>query len=212
MKIKVDKLLIISTLICLLPIILSLIVYDKLPDTMPIHWDIEGNPDGYGSKAFAAIWLPLMMAGLNLITHFGLNTDPKKANSSKILKLIGKLTIPFLSLTLLPITIFAGLGYEIAIEKIVPAFVGLLFIIVGNYLPKSKQNYTVGIKLPWTLDSETNWNKTHRLAGYLWIIGGVVMFVNSFLQIYWTPVFFIIIGSMVFIPALYSYILYRNGN
>lgn len=212
MKIKVDKLLIISTLICLLPIILSLIVYDKLPDTMPIHWDIEGNPDGYGSKAFAAIWLPLMMAGLNLITHFGLNTDPKKANSSKILKLIGKLTIPFLSLTLLPITIFAGLGYEIAIERIVPAFVGLLFIIVGNYLPKSKQNYTVGIKLPWTLDSETNWNKTHRLAGYLWIIGGVVMFVNSFLQIYWTPVFFIIIGSMVFIPALYSYILYRNGN
>ena len=212
MKIKVDKLLIISTLICLLPIVLSLAVYDKLPDTMPIHWDIEGNPDGYGSKAFAAIWLPLMMAGLNLITHFGLNTDPKKANSSKILKLIGKLTIPFLSLTLLPITIFAGLGYEIAIERIVPAFVGLLFIIVGNYLPKSKQNYTVGIKLPWTLDNETNWNKTHRLAGYLWIIGGVVMFVNSFLQIYWTPVFFIIIGSMVFIPALYSYILYRNGN
>ena len=212
MKIKVDKLLIISTLICLLPIVLSLAVYDKLPDTMPIHWDVEGNPDGYGSKAFAAIWLPLMMAGLNLITHFGLNTDPKKANSSKILKLIGKLTIPFLSLTLLPITVFAGLGYKIAIEKIVPAFVGLLFIIVGNYLPKSKQNYTVGIKLPWTLDNETNWNKTHRLAGYLWIIGGVVMFVNSFLQIYWTPVFFIIIGSMVFIPALYSYILYRNGN
>ena len=67
MKIKVDKLLIISTLICLLPIVLSLAVYDKLPDTMPIHWDVEGNPDGYGSKAFAAIWLPLMMAGLNLI-------------------------------------------------------------------------------------------------------------------------------------------------
>lgn len=212
MKIKIDKLLIISTLICLLPIILSLLVYDKLPDTMPIHWDIKGNPDGYSSKAFAALGLPLMMAGLNLITHFALNTDPKKANSSIVLKLIGKLTIPFLSVTIVPITMFAGLGYEISIEKIVPAFTGLLFVIVGNYLPKSKQNYTVGIKLPWTLDSERNWNKTHRLAGYLWIIGGAIIFANSFLKIYWTPVFVIIIASMVFIPAIYSYILYRNGD
>lgn len=212
MKIKIDKLLIISTLICLLPIILSLLVYDKLPDTMPIHWDIKGNPDGYSSKAFAALGLPLMMAGLNLITHFALNTDPKKANSSIVLKLIGKLTIPFLSVTIVPITMFAGLGYEISIEKIVPAFAGLLFVIVGNYLPKSKQNYTVGIKLPWTLNNERNWNKTHRLAGYLWIIGGAIIFANSFLKIYWTPVFVIIIASMVFIPAIYSYILYRNGD
>ena len=211
MKTKVDKLMIISTVICLLPIILSLIMYDKLPDKMPIHWDIEGNPDNYGSKAFAVIGLPFMMAGLNLITHFALNSDPKRENSSVVLKLIGKLTVPFLSVALVPITLFAGLGYEIPIEKIVPAFVGLLFIIIGNYLPKSKQNYTVGIKLPWTLNNEANWNKTHRLAGYLWIIGGLLMFLNSFLKIYWIPVFFIIISCMIFIPAIYSYILYKNG-
>lgn len=211
MKIKVYKLLIISTLICLLPIILSLAIYDKLPDQMPIHWDIEGNPDNYGSKAFAVIGLPFMMAGLNLLTHFGLNSDPKKANSSVVLKLIGKLTIPFLSVTLVPVTIFAGLGYDIPIERIVPAFVGLLFIIIGNYLPKSKQNYTVGIKLPWTLNNEENWNKTHRLAGYLWIVCGLVMFVNSFLKIYWLPVFILIISGIVFVPAIYSYILYKKG-
>lgn len=211
MKLKVDKLLIISTVICLLPIILSLILYDKLPDKMPIHWDIKGNPDNYGSKAFATIGLPLMMAGLNFITHFVLNTDPKRANPSVVLKVIGKLTIPFMTVTLVPITIFAGLGYKIPIEKIVPAFVGVLFIIIGNYLPKSKQNYTVGIKLPWTLNNETNWNKTHRLAGYLWIIGGLLMFANSFLQIYWMPVFIVIMVCLVFIPAIYSYILYKNG-
>lgn len=211
MKIKVDKLLIISTVICLLPIILSLILYDKLPDELPIHWDIEGNPDNYSSKAFAAIGLPFMMAGLNLITHLGLNTDPKKANSSVVLKLIGKLTIPFLSVTLLPITLFTGLGYDIPIEKIVPAFVGVLFIIIGNYLPKSKQNYTVGIKLPWTLNNESNWNKTHHLAGYLWMIGGLLMFINSFLKLYWVPVFIVIISALIVIPAIYSYILYKNG-
>jgi uncharacterized membrane protein len=186
-------------------------MYDKLPDKMPIHWDIEGNPDNYSSKAFAVIGLPFMMAGLNLITHFALNSDPKRENSSVVLKLIGKLTVPFLSVALVPITLFAGLGYEIPIEKIVPAFVGLLFIIIGNYLPKSKQNYTVGIKLPWTLNNEANWNKTHRLAGYLWIIGGLLMFLNSFLKIYWIPVFFIIISCLIFIPAIYSYILYKNG-
>ncbi|MDD4045762.1 MAG: SdpI family protein [Tissierellia bacterium] len=211
MKLKVDKLLIISTVVCLLPIILSLIMYDKMPDRMPIHWDIKGNPDNYGTKAFATIGLPLIMAGLNLITHFALNSDPKRANSSVVLKAIGKLTIPFLTVTLVPITIFAGLGYDLPIEKIVPAFVGILFIIIGNYLPKSKQNYTVGIKLPWTLNNETNWNKTHRLAGYLWIVGGVMMFVNSFLQIFWMPVFIIIMSCLVFIPVIYSYILYRNG-
>ncbi len=209
-KNKVDKLLIITTLICLLPIILSLVMYDKLPDEMPIHWDINGNPDNYGSKVFATIGLPLMMAGLNIITHFGLNTDPKKANSSVVLKLIGKFTIPFLTVTLVPITIFAGLGYDMSIERVVPAFVGLLFIVIGNYLPKSKQNYTVGIKIPWTLNNEDNWNKTHRLGGYIWIIGGLVMFVNSFLKIYWIPVFSIIIASMIFVPVIYSYILYRN--
>lgn len=211
MKTKFDRLMVISTLVCLLPVILSLIMYDKLPDKMPIHWDIEGNPDNYGSKAFAAIGLPLILAGLNLITHFGLNTDPKKANSSVVLKLIGKLTIPLLSVALVPITLFAGLGYDIPIEKVVPAFVGLLFIIIGNYLPKSKQNYTVGIKLPWTLNNEANWNKTHRLAGYLWIIGGLLMFANSFLKIFWIPVFIIIISCLTVVPAIYSYMLYKNG-
>ena len=211
MKIKIDKLMIITTIICLLPIILSLAMYDKLPDQMPIHWDVDGNPDNYGSKAFATIGLPFLMAGLNLITHFGLNSDPKKANASAVIKLIGKLTIPFLAVVLVPITLFAGMGYDIPIEKIAPAFVGLLFIVIGNYLPKSKQNYTVGIKIPWTLNNETNWNKTHRLAGYLWILGGLLMFINSCLRIYWFPVFIIIMFLLVGVPFVYSYILYKNG-
>lgn len=211
MKKKIDKLMVLTTLICLLPIILSLILYDKLPDRIPIHWDVNGNPDNYGSKAFAAFGLPFMMAGLNLLTHFALNTDPKKANASAVLKLIGKLTIPLMTLILVPITLFTGLGYDIPIEDIVPALVGLLFIVVGNYLPKSKQNYTVGIKIPWTLNNETNWNKTHRLAGYVWIIGGLFMFANSFLKILWLPVFIIIISAMIFIPVVYSYILYKKG-
>lgn len=208
---KIDKLMVLTTLICLLPIILSLILYDKLPDRIPIHWDVNGNPDNYGSKAFAAISIPLMMAGLNLLTHFALNTDPKKANASAVLKLIGKITIPLMTLILVPITLFTGLGYDIPIADIVPALVGLLLIVVGNYLPKSKQNYTVGIKIPWTLNNETNWNKTHRLAGYVWIIGGLLMFANSFLKILWLPVFIIIISAMIFFPLVYSYILYKKG-
>ena len=211
MKKKIDKLMVLTTLICLLPIILSLILYDKLPERIPIHWDVNGNPDNYGSKAFAAIGIPLMMAGLNLLTHFALNTDPKKANASAVLKLIGKITIPLMTLILVPITLFTGLGYDIPIADIVPALVGLLLIVVGNYLPKSKQNYTVGIKIPWTLNNETNWNKTHRLAGYVWIIGGLLMFANSFLKILWLPVFIIIISAMIFFPLVYSYILYKKG-
>lgn len=116
-----------------------------------------------------------------------------------------------MTLILVPITLFTGLGYDIPIADIVPALVGLLLIVVGNYLPKSKQNYTVGIKIPWTLNNETNWNKTHRLAGYVWIIGGLLMFANSFLKILWLPVFIIIISAMIFFPLVYSYILYKKG-
>jgi len=87
---------------------------------------------------------------------------------------------------------------------------GLLFILIGNYLPKTKQSYTMGIKLPWTLASEENWNRTHRLAGFLWVLGGVYFIVMSFIG--WSLIAFLIpLAVMVLIPAVYSYLLYRKG-
>jgi len=211
MKIKIDKVLIITTVVCFLPIILSLMLYNQLPDQIAIHWDIDGNPDNYASKAFAAFGIPLMMAAINVITHLGLNSDPKQANSSVVLKQLGKWTVPVLTIVLMPITLFIAMGYNIPIHIVTPAFVGVVIIICGNYLPKCKQNYTVGIKLPWTLNNEENWNKTHHLAGFVWIIGGICLVLGTFLNFNKLPILLVILSALVGIPTVYSYLLYKKG-
>jgi uncharacterized membrane protein len=141
----------------------------------------------------------------------GLNNDPKKANYSVVLKQFSMWLIPVMTLFLVPITLLIAIGYDIKINVIVPIFVGIIIIICGNYLPKCKQNYTMGIKLPWTLNSEENWNKTHHLAGFIWTIGGILLVLTTFLNVNSLPIFLAIIFSLVVVPAVYSYMLYKKG-
>ena len=94
-------------------------------------------------------------------------------------------------------------------EVVMPIVIGLVLAIVGNYLPKCKQNYTIGIKIPWTLNSEENWNKTHRLAGWIWTFGGLLIMLTGFLGGFW--IFFIVVLLMVVAPLVYSYLLHRKG-
>ncbi len=92
---------------------------------------------------------------------------------------------------------------------IVNIMVGIVFMILGNYMHKVKQNYTVGIKIPWTLDSEENWNRTHRLASWLWILSGVVFLINGILQLGWLLVAILMVSVLV--PIVYSFVLYKKG-
>ncbi|MEA4987285.1 MAG: SdpI family protein [Anaerovorax sp.] len=211
MKKKIDFLVWITTVVCLLPIILSVIVYDKLPMEVAIHFDSSGNPNGYAPRFVAAFGIPFLMAAINWFTHFSLNQDPKKENASVTMQRITKWIIPILSVILVPATLFMAMGMEIPIQMIVPCIVGVVIIACGNYLPKSKQNYTIGIKLPWTLNSEENWNKTHRFAGYVWIVGGVLLVLTSFFETYALPMTLIIITFLVVIPFVYSYLLFKKG-
>ncbi len=87
----------------------------------------------------------------------------------------------------------------------------VLFIIFGNYLPKTKQSYSMGIKLPWTLNSEENWNRTHRLSGFLWVIGGALFLMLTFFGWWNLYVLLGIVLAMALIPTVYSYLLYRKG-
>lgn len=211
MKIKFDKMLIITTVVCILPVIMSLMVFDRLPDQIPVHWNFKGEVDNYASKEFGAFGLPFLMAFINFIVHVGLNNDPKKANYSVVLKQFSFWLIPVMTLFLVPVTLLISMGYDIKINIIVPVFVGIIIIICGNYLPKCKQNYTMGIKLPWTLNSEENWNKTHHLAGFIWTIGGILLVLTTFLNVNSLPLLLIIIFSLVMVPAIYSYMLYKKG-
>jgi uncharacterized membrane protein len=203
------KLLIITSLVILLPILAGVILWGQLPEQIPSHWNAAGEVDGWSSKAFSVFGLPLMMLAFQWICVLGTGADPKKANHpEKILHLVLWI-IPVINVLLSVLMYAAALGEEVRVEVILPVFIGLVFTIVGNYMPKCKQNYTIGIKIPWTLNSEENWNKTHRFAGWLWTICGLVIMLTGFFGGFW--IFFAVVLVMVFAPMLYSYLLHRKG-
>ena len=94
------------------------------------------------------------------------------------------------------------------VGTVAPVFVGLLFLILGNYLPKLRRNRTMGIKLPWTLASEENWNRTHRVAGFIWVAAGLLMVVSAFWQLHGPAVTVVLLALAVGVPVLYSYLYY----
>lgn len=201
--------LIITSFITLIPVVIGLILWDKLPDPVPMHWDINGEIDGYGTKIQAVFLMPLVLLAIHWICFIGTSLDPKKQNiSDKILTLVLWI-VPVISLLCNSMVFATALGHKVNVEIIMTLFMGAVFIVIGNYLPKCKQSYTVGIKLPWTLNDEENWNKTHRLAGFLWVIGGVAIMATAFAGTF--LFFFIVLVPMVIVPFVYSYILYKKN-
>ena len=204
------KLLILTTLVCLLPILAGLAVYSRLPAELPTHFGMDGTPDGWSSRPMAVFGLPCFLAAGNLLLYFSLRSDPKRANMNKTLATLCLWIFPVMSLLTSGITLGEGLGYRMHVEVLVPVLVGVIFLLLGNYLPKTKQCYTMGFKLPWTLNSEENWNRTHRLAGFLWVIAGLVMIVAALLRL-WSAWIFVLLLVSALIPTVYSYLLYRKG-
>ncbi|VYT16126.1 Immunity protein SdpI [Anaerococcus vaginalis] len=209
-KIKFKKESVISVIFSILLFALvNLLFYKKMPETLPTHWGFNNKIDGYSSKFTTLITTPLLLIFLNIFSCFMLDNDPKNKDKNNFVITIGKATIPLVMLITFVISVFYGLGKEINVMVIISIFVGFLLILIGNYLPKTKRNYTVGIKLPWTLNSDENWNKTHRLAGYFFILGGIFFLFTPFIgNEYLVFLTFMIIGI---IPAIYSFYLYKNG-
>ena len=207
---KYLKTMILTSLLTLLPIVAGLILWNRLPEQMPTHWGMDGQVDGWSGKVFGIFGLPLILLAVHWLCALAtFYADPKKQNhSDKILHLVLWIT-PVLSLLLHSFVYAAALGMAIDMNMMMPIFLGLLFTVIGNYLPKCKQNYTIGIKIPWTLDSEENWNKTHRFAGILWVIGGLTVLVLGFFGAVW--VYIPIMIAMTIVPVVYSFLLYRKG-
>ena len=149
------------------------------------------------------------MVAAQWLCMLGTAADPKKNNhSEKVLHLVLWI-VPALSVVLHAVTYATALGHSVPMEMVMPILIGLIFTIIGNYLPKCKQNYTIGIKIPWTLDNEENWNKTHRFAGWLWTFCGIAIIFTGFFGGFW--VFLPITLLMVLAPIIYSYVLHRKG-
>ena len=198
--------LIITSLIILLPIAAGLILWDSLPEQIATHWNAQGAADGYSSKAGAVFTLPLVILGVHWLSILVTAADPKRASGKALLMVFW--ICPVLSVLIGCVIFATALGAQLPVEKIVPLFLGAMFLVLGNYLPKCEQNYTIGIKVPWALNDAENWNKTHRFAGFVWVIGGLLVIATSFLgsQI----LLFGILLVMSLAPVLYSYCYYKK--
>lgn len=205
---KYKKRIIISSVITLLPILAGLILWNRLPDTIATHFGNDNVANGWSSKPFVVFAMPLLLLGLHLFILFVTMNDPKRKNINE--KMFGFLIwfVPVLSVFIFSITYCNALGMNVNIGMAVNIIVGIVFLVIGNYLPKCKQNYTAGIRIPWTLNSTENWNRTHRLAGWLFMLGGILFFLNAFLQ--WSGMFFVII-VIALLPEVYSFLLYKKG-
>jgi len=204
------KMMLITSIITVLPILAGLFLWNKLPDSLPTHFDAAGNPDGWSSKLFAVVGLPLFLLAMHWLCVVMTLADPKRKNiSDKIIGLIIWI-IPVVSIFCGLLTYGAALGFSISVNKLISVLIGFVFIVSGAMLPRCKQNYTVGIKVPWALHYEDNWEHTHRFAGKIWIAGGIAFTVVS---LFTSPV----IGSFILIPIalapiIYSYVYYLKFN
>ncbi len=206
---KNRKTLIITTIVTLLPILAGLILWNRLPAEIATHFNVSGKADGWSSKEFTVFGMPFILLVCQWISVAATKADPKNEGiSEKIITLILWI-IPSVSVILFFCLYTTALNYPINITKIIMIFCGLIYIIIGNYMPKMKQSYTLGIKLPWTLHSEENWNRTHRLGGWLFVFGGVATMAIAFTH---QPLLFLAVMIIIIIvPTIYSYILYKKG-
>ena len=209
MKKELKKTLTLTTLITLLPILVGLFYWNQLPDKMATHFDMAGTPNGWSSKWFAVIGIPVFLALVNVLCTILTETDPRRHKyPEKMMKLVYWIC-PVVSWICAGLTISYELGIEFAaMPKFASLFIGIMFVVIGNYLPKVKQNYYMGIKLPWTYSDEENWNRTHRMAGKLWVVGGIVLLLNFFLGITGLEIAVLII--MILVPTVYSWAFSRK--
>ena len=201
--------LILTSFAILIPVAIGLFLWNDLPDTIATHWGINGEADGYSSKAFAVFGLPLVLLAVHWLCVFATKFDPKHKDINPKMFSVVLWICPAISIVMNTMAYLIALGKEIKFVSGVIIFMGLLFVIIGNFLPKCKQSYTMGIKLPWTLDNEENWNKTHRMAGVLWVIGGIVIIATAIFESF--IIFFSIMALMMIVPTVYSYMYYKKS-
>lgn len=201
------------SIMILIPIVMIMTLYNKLPNELAIHFGTSGEPNGYQGKLFFLLTNFLLLIGIPLLMKVTRYIDPKKRNYDKfestyeIFRLIFSAFLSVMTITLL----FYNLGHSVNIQMIVLIGIGILFMFLGKYMSRIQFNYTMGIRTPWTLANEEVWRRTHQLGGPLWLIGGIIIIILAFLPGKIAFIFMMImIAIITIIPVLYSYFLFKK--
>ncbi len=200
-------LLVITSAIILLQTVVGVALWNQLPDQIATHFGMNGEPDGWSSKAFTVFGMPLILLVLHVICLLVECTSNRQKIYSRKLRYLVMFIVPGVALLMMVICYGHALGAGVNVGRIVLPFVGALLAITGNYMPKIRRNPTMGIRVPWTLDDDENWYKTHRFAAPVWVVGGLLLIVLGLIG-YTNWFSFCTIFAIIFAPMIYSFALY----
>lgn len=189
------------------------LIYGRLPEQVPTHWNFRGEVDDYGPRFPYAFFGPLVSAGLWILLPVLRRVDPRRRNYERFddtfWLLLNVLTIGMLYLH--GLTLAVALGYDVNVSRGMLFGLGLLFAGLGNYLPRLRSNWWMGIRTPWTLESEEVWRRTHRLGGRTFVGGGLLCMLAAMLP--WRVAPFLAMAGLILaglVPVIYSYVIWRQ--
>ncbi|MCM2315417.1 MAG: SdpI family protein [Thermoanaerobaculia bacterium] len=201
-------------IILLVAVVATMAVYSQLPEEMPTHWNAAGEVDGTMAKPWGPFLLPVMMAILTLIFLVLPRISPRgyelEARGRAFRAIV--MTVILFMLALHVITLAVALGHPVSMGIAVPVLLGVLLVVMGNYLSKVPRNFFIGVRTPWTLADEDVWFRTHRLAARTFMLGGLAIAVGA-------PLAgdehaqSVVLGAVMFaalVPVIYSYAIYKK--
>ena len=201
-------------ILIVIPFIYLIMVWKNLPAQVPTHFDLAGNPNDWSDKTSLPYMIGAMGIGSYLLMLFIPYFDPKKkieqmGEKYYSLRLIMTIFMSAISFYLLYVSNKGEINPNLLI-----ALIGAFYVVLGNYLQSVKPNYFIGIRTPWTLENENNWNETHKVAGKVWLICGSLQVIAGILlsAIPSFIIFFANIIVMVLVPTIFSYRMFKNGN
>lgn len=201
-------LLVITSCIILLQTVVGVALWDRLPEQIATHFDLHNQPNGWSSKAFTVFGMPLVLLALHWVCLLvSCSPNHRMKHYGVRVQYLLLFIIPATSLLMMVLCYGYALGERIQATRMSLVFVGLVFTVTGNYLPKIRRNYTTGIKLPWTLADDENWNKTHRMAAPVWVVCGLLLIVMGLIgEATWIAPAAIV--AAVLLPTIYSLALH----
>ena len=187
-------------------------IYNKLPEQIPIHWNIKGEIDNYGGRGFI-IFTALLPVIMLIFMKVLPKIDPRRENYKKHEKAYSFIvySIALLMIAIHWFSITAAMGREVEIARLMPLVMGIVFIVIGNFMTQLRHNYFVGIRTPWTLANETVWKKTHRVGGALFVISGILTIIASFINS--SVAFYTLMGTILgstLAVLVYSYLVFAK--
>ncbi|HWU67642.1 MAG TPA: SdpI family protein [Stenotrophobium sp.] len=207
---KSVRTLIVSAVFVAIAVGATIWLYPRLPAQVPVHWDMNGQANRYAPRFWGAAMWPLLIFGLAVLTVALPAISPRRFEIKPFAGLYGALMLVIQGVMLVigMTALLVGAGFALPLSTIVPLAVGVLLMVLGNYMGKLRKNFFIGIRTPWTLASDAVWERTHRLAGWIFVLTGIAMVIATLAHAMpgWG---LLVIVAVLLIPYVYSFFVYR---